>query len=112
MTEPHDSPSELRDYYDTTEFPLSGLRRVPMNRAGKAQEAFALRLPPEVIGRLRVLAEAHGVGVSQLVREWVIQRLESELRRPSDTDARVWERTRTAVEELLPEIVSRVAQAR
>ncbi len=110
MTE-HDTetPTQARDYYDATEFPLSSLRRVPVNRPGRPQEAFALRLPPEAVEELRERAEARGLGVTQMVREWVLDRLESERRRPGKTDALLWDRTRAAVEDLLPEIVARVS---
>lgn len=109
MTEPEkETPEKVRDYYDLTELPLSTLRRVRVNRPGRPQEAFALRLPPEVVEELRERAEARGLGVTQLVREWVIDRLEVERRRPRSADPLLWERTRTAVEELLPEIVARV----
>lgn len=104
-----DTPEQLRDYYDTTELPLSSLRRVPVNRPGRPQEAFALRLPPEAVEELRKRAEERGLGVTQIVREWVLERLELERRRPGATDALLWDRTRAAVEDLLPEIVARVA---
>ncbi len=110
MTQPDDeTPEKVRHYYDVTEFPLSTLHRVPVSRPGRPQEAFALRLPPEVVEELRARADAGGMGVTQLVREWVMERLEMERRRPATADALLWERTRTAVEELLPEIVARVA---
>lgn len=110
MTELSDQdPQSVRDYYDTNQFPLSALRRVPMNRPGQAQEAFALRLPPSVVEELRQRAAARGMGVTQLVRDWVIDRLELERRRPDVTDPVLWERTRMAVDELLPEIFTRVA---
>ena len=103
------SPEQDRDHYDVTEFPLSGLRRVPVGRPGRPQEAFALRLPPEAVEQLRERAEARGLGVTQIVREWVLDRLELERRRPETTDVLLWDRTRAAVEDLLPEIVARVS---
>jgi hypothetical protein len=102
---------QVRNHYDRTEFPLSTLRRVAVSRPGRPQEAFALRLPPEVVEELRVQAEGRDIGVTQLVREWVVERLELERRRPSSADPALWERTRVAVEELLPEIVTRVTTA-
>ncbi|MDA8073493.1 MAG: hypothetical protein M0Z82_18290 [Actinomycetota bacterium] len=109
MTKPEDEDMDkVRDYYDGAELPLSTLRRVAVNRPGRPQEAFALRLPPEVVEELRLQAESRGIGVTQLVREWVVERLELERRRPSSADPALWERTRAAVEDLLPEIVARV----
>jgi|BarGraNGADG00212_1021973.scaffolds.fasta_scaffold30310_1 hypothetical protein len=100
---------EDRNYYDTTELPLSALRRVSVNRPRRPQEAFALRLPPDAVEELRQQAEGRGLGVTQLVREWILERLERERRRPGTADVGVWDRTRAAVEELLPEIVARVS---
>ena len=105
----HEGLDQVRDHYDRTELPLSSLRRVSVNRPGRPQEAFALRLPPEVVEELRAQAEVRGIGVTQLAREWVIERLELERRRPSSADRLLWERTRAAVEDLLPEIFARVA---
>jgi len=67
-----------------------------------------LRLPPEVVEELRQGAEERSLGVTQMVREWILDRLELERRRPGTTDAALWDRTRAAVEDLLPEIVARV----
>ena len=103
------TPEEVREHYDLEEFPLSSLHRVPVKRPGRPQEAFALRLPQEAVEELREMAESQGVGVTQLVRAWVIDRLELERRRPVTANTVLWERTRAAVEEMLPEIVSRVA---
>jgi hypothetical protein len=101
-----------RRHYDDGEFPLSTLRRVTVNRPGRPQEAFALRLPVEAVEELRERAEAQGIGVTQLVREWLLERLQLERRRPgAAAEALLWDRTKAAVEELLPEIVARVGQA-
>lgn len=102
------TPEQARDHYDVTEFPLSSLRRVPVNRPGRPQEAFALRLPPEAVEELRQRAEERALGVTQMVREWILDRLVLERRRPGTTDAALWDWTRAAVEDLLPEIVARV----
>ncbi|MHB1498276.1 MAG: hypothetical protein ACYCXN_10250 [Acidimicrobiales bacterium] len=110
MTKPAtEDAGEVRNYYDRTELPLSKLRRVTVNRPGSPQEAFALRLPSEVVEELRRQAEARHVGVTQLVREWVTERLAVERGRPEGTDPLLWDRTRAAVESMLPEIAARVA---
>lgn len=103
------STEEIREYYDLDEFPLSSLRAIPVKRPGTPQESFALRLPQEVVEELREMADSQGMGVTQLVRAWVIQRLELERRKPEFTSPVLWERPRATVEEMLPEIVSRVA---
>jgi hypothetical protein len=82
MTEPeNESTDQAREHYDHTELPLSTLRRVAANRPGRPQEAFALRLPPEVVDELVFHFELRGMGVTQLVREWIVERLELERRR-------------------------------
>ncbi|MHB8189913.1 MAG: hypothetical protein ACYDHP_05745 [Ferrimicrobium sp.] len=57
------------------------------------------------------MAESQGVGVTQLVRAWVVDRLELERRKPVSANTVLWERTRATVEEMLPEIVARVASS-
>ena len=100
---------EIREYYDLEEFPLSSLHRVPVKRSRKPQETFALRLPQEAAEELRKMAESQGVGVTQLVSAWVIDRLELERRKPKTANMAPSERTGVTVEEMLPEIVAREA---
>lgn len=110
MTQHIEETSEkIREHYDSGEFPLSSLRRIAVNRPGQPQEAFALRLPPTIVEELRAQAETRDMGVTQLVREWVIERLELERRRPAISDPVLWERTRAVIEEMLPEIVAQVS---
>jgi len=75
--------------YDGAGFLLSSLRRVAVTRPGRPQEAFALRLPPRRWSK---------------AREWILDRLGLERRRPGTTDAALWDRTRAAAEDLLSEI--------
>lgn len=64
--------------FDETEHPLSEMRRVEVSRAkpGEAKHSLAVRFDPEDIDRLRERAESEGVGVTQLVRTWVLDRLD------------------------------------
>jgi len=82
---------------------------VDVKAGPQRMSAFAVRFDPADVDRLRARAHAEGIGVTQLVREWILERLERERRRPGTADAGVWDRTRAAVEELLPEIVARVS---
>ncbi len=109
MTQTEETVNEMRERYDSGEFPLSTLRQVAVNRPGRPQEAFALRLPPEVVEELKVLADVRGIGVTQLVREWIVERLELERRRPEVSDPLLWERTKAVVWRMLPEIARQVS---
>jgi hypothetical protein len=53
-------------------------------RPRKAQATFALRLDPAVVAELRRIAEVQAVGPTQLVRSWVLERLEIEHRGSSE----------------------------
>jgi len=48
------------------------------------------------------------MGATKPMRDWVVERLELLRRRPGSVDLALWERTRAAVEDLLPGIVARV----
>ncbi len=109
MTKTEETLTEIRERYDSGEFPLSTLRQVAVNRPGHPQEAFALRLPPEVVEELKVLADIRGIGVTQLAREWIVERLELERRRPETSDPLLWERTKAVVWRMLPEIARQVS---
>jgi hypothetical protein len=50
-------------------------------RPSRAQATFALRLDPAVVAELRDLARVRDVGPTQLVRSWVLERLELEHQR-------------------------------
>ena len=109
MMETEETLNEMRERYDSGEFPLSTLRQAVVNRPGRPQEAFALRLPPEVVAELKVMADVRGIGVTQLVREWILERLELERRRTETSDPLLWERTKAVVWRILPEIARQVS---
>ncbi len=48
--------------------------------------AFAVRFDPADVDRLRARAGAEGVGVTQLVRAWVLDRLEADDAVPVEAD--------------------------
>lgn len=66
-----------RDWYDATDFDVSKMRRVHLRRSAGAGplSTFAIRLEGEVIDQLRQVAERDGIGPTQLVREWILDRL-------------------------------------
>lgn len=47
--------------------------------------------------------------MTQLVREWILERLELERRRPETSDPLLWERTKAVVWRMLPEIARQVS---
>jgi hypothetical protein len=53
---------------------------------GQRMSAFAVRFDPADVDRLRARADAEGVGVTQLVRAWVLDRLEADDAVPVEAD--------------------------
>lgn len=54
--------------------------------ATQRMTAFAVRFDPSTVQRLRQRAESEGVGVTQLVRAWVLDRLEADDTVPAEAD--------------------------
>jgi len=61
--------------FEAADYDLSILRRVEVRR-GKAKSSLAVRFDADDLDRLRQRAEAQGIGVTQLVRRWVLDRLD------------------------------------
>lgn len=70
---------------------------------------FAVRFDPQTVEQLRALAEAKGVGVTQLVRTWVLQRLRAETQALPSTNGG---RTQTEVERGVRDKVVKAVMAR
>jgi len=64
-----------RDEFDGAEIDVSALHRVEVSR-GRPKSSLAVRFDASDLERLRVRAEAVGLGVTQLVRQWVTERLD------------------------------------
>lgn len=64
-----------RDAFDEGRLDVSQLRRVEVSR-GQPKSSLAVRFDARDLDRLRVRAESDGVGVTQLVRQWVLERLD------------------------------------
>src|SRR5437867_2307636 len=79
MPKAKDPMKTEREWYDTHEFDYEAMPRVGLERSGRPRATFALRLEPEVIDEVRRLAEDQGMGPTQLVRAWVLERLRAEL---------------------------------
>ena len=61
--------------FDETDHDLSKLRRVEVPRS-EPKSSLAVRFEAADLERIRQRAEAEGVGITQLVRRWVVERLE------------------------------------
>ena len=118
------SNEEEAEFWDSTSFEDIGpaeLEWVTVDRPiGPLSETFAVRLDPETVARLRNLAEAEGIGVTQLVRTWVLQRLRAETQavppsKPRGTQTAVERRVRDkvvqAVMSRVPAVVEEATQA-
>ncbi|MHB8320301.1 MAG: hypothetical protein ACYDEP_13930 [Acidimicrobiales bacterium] len=59
---------------------------VEVKAGPQRMSAFAVRFDPADVDRLRAKARAEGVGVTQLVRAWVLDRLEGDDAVPVEAD--------------------------
>jgi integrase len=67
--------NQERDAFDEGALDVSTLRRVEVSR-GQPMSSLAVRFDAADLERLRQRANAEGVGVTQLVRRWVRDRLD------------------------------------
>src|SRR5437588_5023577 len=66
---------ERRREVDNGETLHRDLRPVDVERPREPQATFALRLAPDDVAEIRRLARDRGLGPTQLVRSWVVERL-------------------------------------
>lgn len=71
----HQALEERRREVDDGEILHRELRPVDVERPREPQATFALRLAPEDVAEIRRLARDRGLGPTQLVRSWVVERL-------------------------------------
>lgn len=64
------------DAFDEGDFDLTTLRRADVRVGREPKSALSVRFDAADIERLRERAAATGVGVTQLVRTWVLERLD------------------------------------
>ena len=64
-----------RDAFDEGQVDVSELQRVEVSR-GRPKSSLAVRFDSRDLDRLRVRAEGEGIGITQLVRQWVLERLD------------------------------------
>ena len=83
---------ELATRYETED--LSGaiergeFRDGPNPLSAASSVTFTIRLDRHVVAQLREQAASTGEGVTQLVRRWVLERLDEERRQPASSDPR------------------------
>lgn|SRR6185312_2774499 len=76
MTPRKSASSDIgRDVFEEGQLDVSQLQRVEVSR-GHPKSSLAVRFDARDLDRLRVRAEKDGVGVTQLVRQWVLDRLD------------------------------------
>jgi hypothetical protein len=75
-----DELAEERQARDAGDLSVDRLRRVEIARPGlgAAKATLAVRFDPDALERLRRMADGQGVGITQLVRSWVLDRLTAE----------------------------------
>jgi|SRR5713101_1496348 len=61
--------------FEKGDFDLTKMRPAEVRVAKQPKNALAVRFDPSDLERLRQRAEAEGVGITQLVRTWVLERL-------------------------------------
>lgn len=110
------SDEEEARFWDETsldELEDGELEEVEVERPSQPLPAtLAVRFDEQTLGTLRKIAEQRGLGVTQLVRSWTMERLGRERRfRPDSVEeipvGRVRKRLEQALEELVPEAVDR-----
>lgn len=75
MTTARDRYEAEANEADEREYLISEMTPVEVHVGPVPKSALAVRFDPADLDRLRARAEAEGVGVTQLVRAWVLERL-------------------------------------
>ncbi|MHB8295670.1 MAG: hypothetical protein ACYDH5_13815 [Acidimicrobiales bacterium] len=71
--------------------------------------SYIVELGPEATAVLRAAATDLGLDEVTLLHRWVHESAALEQRRPAGMGPAVWERTRAAVEKLVPQLVAKVS---
>jgi hypothetical protein len=76
---PGASPQELAAFYDDVDLTtLEPGEPVAMDTSREPMISRSVRFDRATVDRLRAAAEARGVGVTQMMRQWILDRLEAE----------------------------------
>jgi hypothetical protein len=112
----HDPIADGRDWYaetDLSEHIASGkVARAPRPRDGEPMSTSALRISDGVLDDVADVASARGVPTSTLMRQWIVERLALEQRRPADSTDAIWQAALDAVPRLAEDIAGQLAGRR
>jgi hypothetical protein len=73
---------------------------------------FALRISDGVLDDVADVASARGVPTITLMRQWIVERLALEQRRPADSTDAIWQAALDAVPRLAEDIAGQLAGRR
>jgi hypothetical protein len=105
-----DVMAEERDWYGETDLSdriASGgeIVRPTRTREGEPMSTFALRMAEDVLEEVTAIARSRGVPTGTLMRQWIVERLAVEHRRPPSASDDVW----GAALEALPRLAQGIA---
>ena len=73
------SPQELAEFYDDVDLTsLEPGEPVALDTSTEPMISRSVRFDRTTVDRLRAVADTRGVGVTQMMRQWIIDRLEAE----------------------------------
>lgn len=76
--------AEFFDSHDSTEyFDDMPEETEAIEMAGPRKQQIALRLDQSTIGKAKQIAKSKGIGYQTLLRMWIVERIEAELRKAS-----------------------------
>jgi len=112
-----DVMAEERDWYGETDLSdriASGgeIVRPTRMRDGEPMSTFALRMAEDVLEEVSAIARSRGVPTGTLMRQWIVERLGVEHRRPPSTSDVVWQAALDAVPRLAQDIANQLAGRR
>lgn len=113
MTE-HDPMANDRDWYDEADLSdhiasAGEVVRSVRGREGEPMSTFALRMAEDVLEEVTTVAKSRGVATGTLMRQWIVERVALERRRPTTATDIVWEAALDAVPRLAEDIAGQLA---
>ncbi len=78
--ESDEAAAEFWDKHEFTEFPefVEKLGKLLKARQGENKKLIALKVEPSLLGAIKAVAAAKGLGYSALIRMWLLERLQAE----------------------------------
>lgn len=109
--------AEERDWYGETDLSEriathGEIVRPTRMREVQPMSTFALRMSEDVLEEVTALARSRGVPTGTLMRQWIVERLEIERRRPPSASDEVWGAALEAVPRLAHDIADQLAGKR